>query len=438
MSDGQKTARRTPSTLFALIDCNNFYVSCERVFDPKLEGRPVVVLSNNDGCIVARSPEVKALGIPMGAPWFKQQNLAQKHRIVALSSNYALYGDLSDRVMHILAEASPAHEVYSIDECFCDWSRLYGVDLVSYGQIVRRRIHRWVGLPVCVGLAPTKTLAKLANHIAKKRPQYDGVFDFTAFAERNRAALLESIPVGEVWGVGHRLEARLQAQGIATVRALRDADIRMIRARYGVVLERTVRELRGESCLPLEAVAARKQILCSRSFGQRVEDLPSLREAVTAYTARAAEKLRRQGSAAGAVQAFVETNRFNDEPRYSAQRTIPLTTPTADTMRLLKAALAGLAAIYQPGYRYQKAGVMLLDLQPAGTVQLDAFTDAGAEAHAPKRTRLMETVDAINRQRGRGSVRWAGEGYAKPWALKSEHRTPRYTTCWKELAVART
>lgn len=424
-------------SVFTLVDCNNFYVSCERVFDPKLEGRPVVVLSNNDGCVVARSAEVKALGIPMGAPWFLLKELARQHRIMALSSNYALYGDLSDRVMHILADFSPAHEVYSIDECFCDWSRLIGIDLIAYGQRVRRRIRQWVGLPVCVGLGPSKTLAKLANHVAKKQPQHDGVFDFGRLSEVERSELLETIDVGEVWGVGRRIEARLKAQGIATVRQLRDADVRMIRARYGVVLERTVREIRGESCMPLEAVAARQQIMCSRSFGKKVEDLDSLREAVTAHTVRAAQKLRLQRSTAGGARVFIETNRFNDDPRYAAQRTVALETPTDDTIRLLAAAMSGLKSIYRTGYRYQKAGVMLMDLDGAGSEQLDCFASPEAEILDSVRGRLMATVDAVNQRQGRGAVRWAGEGFARPPAMRSDRRTPCYTTRWEELAVAR-
>lgn len=423
--------------VFALVDCNNFYVSCERVFDPKLEGRPVAVLSNNDGCVVSRSAEAKALGVPMAAPWFQCQALARKHRIVALSSNYALYADLSDRVMRILADLSPAHEVYSIDECFCDWRGLAGVDLIEYSQRARQRIRQWVGLPVCVGLGPTKTLAKLANHVAKKQPRHDGVFDIARLNETERAALLDRIAVGEVWGVGRRLGERLAQQGIKTVQALRDADTGMIRARYGVVLERTVRELRGSSCLPLEAVTPpRKQILCSRSFGQRVEDLESLRQAVTAYTARAAEKLRRQSSTAGAIQVFIETNRFNDEPRYAAQRTIPLATPTADTHRLLHAAHHALVDIYRPGYRYQKAGVILLDLDPTENRQRDCFASPAADLIDPARAKLMAAVDAINRNHGRGALRWAAEGYTRPWAMRTDRRTPGYTSRWDELAIA--
>ncbi|MDD2769974.1 MAG: Y-family DNA polymerase [Methylococcus sp.] len=392
----------------------------------------------NDGCVVARSAEVKALGVPMGAPWFQLQALARKHRILALSSNYVLYADLSDRVMLILADLSPAHEVYSIDECFCDWRGLAGVDLIEYGQQARQRIRQWVGLPVCVGLGPSKTLAKLANHVAKKQPQHDGVFDYSRLSESERSALLDRIAVGEVWGVGRRIEERLREQGIATVRALRDADTRMIRARYGVVLERTVRELRGVSCLPLEAIApAKQQIMCSRSFGQRVEDLDSLRQAVTAYTARAAEKLRRQGSTAGAIQVFIETHRFNDEPRYAAQRTVPLATPTADTHRLLHAAHAALVSLCRQGYRYQKAGVMLLDLDRAENAQRDCFASPAADVLDPVRAKLMATVDAINRNHGHGALRWAAEGCARPWAMRTDRRTPRYTSRWDELALVR-
>nr|WP_306440753.1 Y-family DNA polymerase [Methylococcus capsulatus] len=346
--------------------------------------------------------------------------------------------DLSDRVMRILADLSPAHEVYSIDECFCDWRGLAGVDLIESSQRARQRIRQWVGLPVCVGLGPTKTLAKLANHVAKKQPQHEGVFDIARLSEAERAALLDCIAVGEVRGVGRRLGERLAQQGITTVRALRDADTRMIRARYGVVLESTVRELRGSSCLPLEAITPpRKQILCSRSFDQRVEDLDSLRQAVTAYTARAAEKLRRQESTAGAIQVFIETHRFNDEPRYAAQRTIPLAAPTADTHRLLHAAHLALAGIYRPGYRYQKAGVLLLDLDTTENGQRDCFASPAADALDPVRAKLMAAINAINRNHGRGALRWAAEGYTRPWAMRTDRRTPGYTTRWNELATAR-
>jgi DNA polymerase V len=421
---------------FALIDCNNFYVSCERVFDPSLEGRPVVVLSNNDGCCVARSNEVKALGVKMGAPWFQLQELAERHGIIARSSNYTLYADMSNRVMGILAGFSPRQEIYSIDECFLDLTGFTQVDLTGYGQTIRAKISRWVGLPVCVGIGPTKTLAKLANHVAKKRPQYDGVFDYGSLATSEQSALLESIDVSEVWGVGGRIAARLNRRGITHVLALREADPKILRREFGVTLERTLRELRGESCLALEEVnPPKQQIMCSRSFGKLVLRVEELREAVITYTARAAEKLRLQQSVAGAIHVFLNTNRFKtDEPQYQAGLTVPLLSPTSDTLALVKAALFGLEQLYRPGYRYQKAGIMLLELDSARSRQLQLFDEPEIEA-VERRKRLMQTLDAVNQRMGKYTLRLAGEGLQQRWKLKADYKSPCYTTRWDELPV---
>ena len=421
---------------FALIDCNNFYVSCERVFNPSLEGRPVVVLSNNDGCCVARSNEVKALGVKMGAPWFQLQELAERHGIIARSSNYTLYADMSNRVMGILAGFSPRQEIYSIDECFLDLTGFTQVDLTRYGQTIRAKISRWVGLPVCVGIGPTKTLAKLANHVAKKRPQYDGVFDYGLLSTSEQSTLLESIDVGEVWGVGGRITARLNRRGITHVLALREADPKILRREFGVTLERTLRELRGESCLALEEVnPPKQQIMCSRSFGKLVLRVEELREAVMAYTARAAEKLRGQQSVAGSIHVFLNTNRFKtDEPQYQAGLTVPLLSPTSDTLALVKAALFGLEQLYRPGYRYQKAGVMLLELDSARSRQLQLFDEPESEA-MERRKRLMKTLDEVNCRMGKGVLRLAGEGLQQRWKLKADYKSPCYTTRWDELPV---
>ena len=421
---------------FALIDCNNFYVSCERVFNPSLEGRPVVVLSNNDGCCVARSNEVKALGVKMGAPWFQLQELAERHGIIARSSNYTLYADMSNRVMGILAGFSPRQEIYSIDECFLDLTGFTQVDLTRYGQTIRAKISRWVGLPVCVGIGPTKTLAKLANHVAKKRPQYDGVFDYGLLSTSEQSTLLESIDVGEVWGVGGRITARLNRRGITHVLALREADPKILRREFGVTLERTLRELRGESCLALEEVnPPKQQIMCSRSFGKLVLRVEELREAVMAYTARAAEKLRGQQSVAGSIHVFLNTNRFKtDEPQYQAGLTVPLLSPTSDTLALVKAALFGLEQLYRPGYRYQKAGVMLLELDSARSRQLQLFDEPESEA-VERRKRLMKTLDEVNCRMGKGVLRLAGEGLQQRWKLKADYKSPCYTTRWDELPV---
>lgn len=420
-------------TVFALVDCNNFYASCEKLFDPKLAGKPVVVLSNNDGCVVARSAEVKALGIPMGVPWFKIQKEAKQYGIVAFSSNYALYADMSNRVVEVLGQFTPNLEVYSIDESFLDLTG-FNRDLVEYGQGIRQRIQQWLGLAVCVGIASTKTLAKLANHCAKKGlAGMDGVCDFTTMSESQLDRLFAGIEVGEVWGVGRKIDARLAPMGISTVRQLRNADPDMIRAKFSVVLERTVRELRGVSCLDLEEVAPDKQqIMCSRSFGQYVEDREQLEEVVASYVSRAAEKLRHQDSLAGTLMVFIRTNPFNPkEPQYHRSLTIPLPEPTADTRILISWALKVLRRMYRPGFAYQKAGVMLSDLRPRTMAQASLFADLEDD----RGRQLMATLDAINGRWGRGTLRSAAGGMEKPWQMKRQRLSPRYTTDWEGLPV---
>jgi len=419
--------------VFALVDCNNFYASCEKVFDPKLTDKPIVVLSNNDGCVVARSAEVKALGIPMGVPWFKIQQEAKQYGIQAFSSNYALYADMSNRVVEVLRQFAPQLEVYSIDESFLDLSGFHR-DLIEYGQEIRQRIQQWLGLAVCVGIASTKTLAKLANHCAKKGlAGVAGVCDFTTMNHAELAQLFGRIEVGEVWGVGRKIEARLADLGITTVQQLRAADPDLIRAKFSVVLERTVRELQGQSCLALEEVAPDKQqIMCSRSFGQYVYDHAELAEVVSSYVARAAEKLRAQDSLAGALLVFIQTNPFNPKaPQYQRSLSLPLPEATADTRVLVRWALKGLRRIYRPGFAYQKAGVLLSDLRPRTMAQASLFADPGAE----RRQQLMTTLDDINQRWGKGTLRTAAEGRDKPWQMKRQRLSPRYTTDWEGLPV---
>lgn len=421
---------------FALVDVNNFYVSCERLFNPALEGRPVVVLSNNDGCVVARSAEVKALGIPMAEPWFKVKDFARRHGIVAYSSNYALYADISNRVMAVLADFSPRQEVYSIDECFLDLAGIPG-DHTRIGRDIRQRIKQWVGVPVCVGIAPTKTLAKLANHVAKKRVQYQGVCNFNGYTPDELSALLDGIEVGEVWGVGRKLDAHLQAGGIHTVRELRDFDIQRLRQRFGVGMERMVRELRGISCIETaDAVPPRQQITSSRSFGRYVTELQELEQAVSSYMSRAAEKLRRQRSVAATVYVYIRTNPHREnEPQHSYGITLALPSPTADTIRLVEAALGGLRRIYREGFRYQKAGVTLANLGPAGIGQGELFGGQAMPEAEP--SRLMATLDEINLRMGHGTLRLASEGANQAWKMKRGNMSPAYTTSWDELRVVR-
>ncbi len=417
----------------ALVDVNNFYVSAERVFNPRLEGRCVVVLSNNDGCVVARSGEVKALGIAMGGPWFKLKDLARKHDIIALSSNYALYADMSNRVMSVLSEFSARQEIYSIDECFLDLSGHDG-NFTQYGQQMRQRIQQWLGLPVCVGFAPTKTLAKLANHVAKKRAEYRGVCDLSAMPAEQLDAILSSIAVGEVWGVGRKLNEQLQQGGINTVKQLRDFDIYRIRNRFGVVMERTVRELRGVACLEIVDIAPpRQQIISSRSFGQSVTALSELQEAVSVYMSIAAEKLREQGSVAATAHVYIHTNEHkHEEPQYSRGITIALARPTDDTMQLVAAIKAGLRRIYRPGYRYKKAGVILSEITPAGITQAQLF--AGT-LESEKSVKLMAAMDAINLRMGKGAIKLASDGVEQSWRMNRGNMSPAYTSNWDELPV---
>ena len=425
----------TSTQTVALVDCNNFYASCEKLFAPKLASRPVVVLSNNDGCVVARSAEAKALGIAMGVPWFKIAEQAQQHGVVALSSNYALYADMSNRVVEVLSGFTPELEVYSIDESFLNLSGFAHLDLAAYGQQIRQRVARWVGLPVCVGIAPTKTLAKLANHFAKKRPIFDGVCHLARLDEATRQQLFSETAVNEVWGVGGRITARLAELGIETVEGLRTADPEWIRQHFSVVLERTVRELNGTACLALETVAPpKKQIMASRSFGSAVFHLVELREAIAHHISRAAEKLRAQGAEAGAVTVMIRTNPFKPtEPQYQRSVTVPLAHPTADTLELVATAAAVLERLYRPGLAYHKAGVMLSELQPAGARQCDLFDDPTQDA---RRHATMQAMDAINQKWGRGTLRAAAAGRAQGWQMRRERLSPAYTTSWAELPIA--
>ncbi|MPV65601.1 Y-family DNA polymerase [Burkholderia sp. BE17] len=422
---------------FALVDGNNFG-SCERVSRPDLVGRPLIVLSNNDGCAVARSQEAKDLGIKMGVPFFQVRHLVQEARLVALSSNYALYADMSARMMAILGQFSPVQEVYSIDECFVDLTGMGTLagSLTVYGQLMRERVLRWIGIPTCVGIAPSKTLAKMANHIAKKnvgRP-WSGVCDLTALPERDRDELLGLVEVGEVWGVGRRLRERLVADGIATALDLKRASPSFIRSTVSVVLERTVCELNGIACYGFEAEAQpQKQIICSRSFGHPVLTQEDLSIAVRDFAATAAERLRRQGLKAGQVQVFIQTSAFRKKDKqYSAAVVVPLAVPVGDTLRLVEAALAGLARLYKPGFKYAKSGVMLLDLTDRTVEQADLF--AGP---APRRERLMAALDAVNDRFGRGTLRVGNVEGHQAWHMSQNAKTPSYTTEWEGLPTAR-
>ncbi|MBU1214820.1 MAG: Y-family DNA polymerase [Gammaproteobacteria bacterium] len=421
----------------ALVDCNNFYVSCERVFNPKLDGKPVVVLSNNDGCAVARSNEVKALGVKMGEPWFKMEKLAKQHGIIALSSNYTLYGDMSARVMNILSEFSDQQEVYSVDECFLGLDGFASEYLVEHGQKIRRAVRKQTGIPVCVGIADTKTLSKLANHCAKKGfAGSDGVCDFGLLSEAQLSKLFSSLPVGEIWGVGRQIGSKLAVMGIETVEGLRRADSEYIRQQFSVVVERTVKELNGIPCIELEeAGTPRQQIMVSRSFGLPVTTIEDLSESVAYFSTTAATKLRKDGSVASSLCVFVRTNPFKEkEAQYQRSVVVPLSRPSADTAKIVSAALAGLKQVFRPGFRYKKSGVLLMGLQPRDSVQPDLFDEPGDRARDEARMRVM---DQINKKMGKGSVTIAAVGVGQRWAMRREMKSPGYTSEWDELPVAR-
>jgi DNA polymerase V len=431
--------------MFALVDGNNFYVSCERVFRPTLEGVPVIVLSNNDGCAIARSNEAKAMGVKMGHPWHQIRHL-EEDGLVALSANFALYGDMSDRMMSLAAGMGPSQEIYSIDESFIGLDGVRG-DLKARALAVRERIFRWVGIPCCVGIGPTKTLAKFANHVAKQAERKPGsypaeharVCDLSTLTLEARDALLAATEVGELWGVGRRIGTQLVQGGVWTALDLARLDPATVKRGWSVVLERTVRELQGTPCIGLDdAPEPKKQIACTRSFGRSVEALEPLAEAVSEFASRAAEKLRKQSSHASDVLVFIRTSPFRRDPQYSRSMIVPMRRPTDDTSAIVGAALMGLRAIYQPGYRLAKAGVMLLDIQPASREQFEL--DLGEPVAERDRSRLMKAMDSVNGRWGKGTVK-VGSGRVgeapRDWGMKQDRRTPAYTTEWSDMPTAK-
>ena len=414
--------------IFALVDCNNFYVSCERIFEPSLEGRPVVVLSNNDGCVVSRSNQAKRLGIGMGVAFFKVKDLADKHGLVALSSNYTLYADMSRRVMETLCNFTPEVEVYSIDEAFLNLSG-FGDNPADYGRTIRRTVKQWTGMPVSIGIAETKTLAKIANRIAKRSPEAAGVLELTGQADIDEA--LAQTGVEHIWGVGIKTCIKLKRAGIKTALALRGADIEWMRRRFGVTGVRTVYELRGMSCYELEEQPpAKKGITVSRMFGRKVETVEELKEAIASYASRAGEKLRDEGLAAGAMTVFVMTSRFVEpRKRYFNSHGVNFPTATNYTPELIEYATRIVQRLYKKGFLYTKAGLILGDLAPEGKVQGNLFDRADRQ----KSRKLMRAVDAVNLKLPDNRLVWAAEGIDQDWRTKFAKRSKRYTTQWDEL-----
>jgi len=438
--------------VFALVDVNNMYVSCERVFRPALNGKPVVVLSNNDGACIARSNEAKDLGVRMAQPWFEVRHLERTAGLVALSANFELYGDMSSRMMSLAARYAPRQEIYSIDECFLDFDGVPG-DLVAMGRELRRRVLAWTGLPTSVGFGATKTLAKLANHVAKTAerkpgsypPELAQVCSFADLSADQLEAVMQATEVGEVWGIGRKTTARLNEGGIRTVLDLVRGDATALGRQLSVVVEKTILELRGTACLGVnDAPPANQQIMCSRSFGAPVTDLPTLIEVVSQFTSQVARKLRDQGSVAGAVHVFIATSPYRRNDRLHApSATLPLTAPSADTRVLISAAVRALRSVFRPGFNYAKAGVMLVDLLPQGQehATLDLFDHDPEPGEARRdRSELMSALDALNQRFGRHAVSVASAARrAGPsaHASRQDRRSPRYTTRIDEIVTAR-
>lgn len=422
-------------TAFALIDGNCFYCSCERVFNPSLKGKPLIVLSNNDGCAISRTDEAKAMGIAMGAPWFQIKHL-ESRGLVGLSANFPLYGDMSERMMRIIGRFAPVQEVYSIDECFLDLSGMTQ-DLTQYGQQIRHQVFRDSGIPTCVGIGPTKTLAKLANHMAKKQKQWNGVCDLTALTRQDLAQAMHSIKVTEVWGVGKKISRQLNELGIVTALDLARLNPETARRKFSILLGKTIQELRGTPRIAFETdMEPKKQIISSRSFGFPVTGMSQLAEAISAFTTIACRKLRQQGSMAGGISVFIRTSLFRPGRQYSASHLVYLNSPSSDTIAHTKAALSALQKIFRPGFNYAKAGVMLFDIEDSLIIQQALFP---VEPEHEKREKLMSMLDAINRQFGKDTLKIAATGLHPNdnWFMRQERITQGYTTNWNELMVVR-
>lgn len=415
--------------MIALVDCNSFYASCEKVFQPKLKNKPVVVLSNNDGCVIARSNEAKACAIPMGAPFFQIKELVKKHDVQVFSSNYTLYGDMSSRVMKTLATFTPELEIYSIDEAFMNLAGFESHDLHKLGQEIKKTVFQHTGIPVSVGIAPTKVLAKVANHTAKKNPERQGVVCLKTQADID--SILENFPVGDIWGIGWKLENRLHGHGIFKVSQLLKLPEPMIRQWLHVQVHRIIMELKGVSCLEVsDFEEPRKQIISTRSFGKTIFNIEDLREAISCHVTTVAEKLRGQGSIAHLISAFIRTSRHSKHAQYYGGASAGIHPGTSSTNKLIHAALSILDQVYKKGIHYKKCGIYLSMISPKDKVQESLFDSGDTQ----KQDRLMNVMDQINHKQGRNVIHFAScGGYDHNWAMKSQHRSPCYTTRWDEV-----
>jgi DNA polymerase V len=415
--------------MIALIDCNSFYASCEKAFQPKLRNKPVVVLSNNDGCVIARSTEAKRCGIPMGVPFFKVREQVAQHKVHVFSSNYTLYGDMSSRVMKTLAQFTPALEIYSIDEAFLNLRGFESYDLKKLGKEIREVVLQHTGIPVSVGIAPTKVLAKVANTIAKEDQQHEGVVCLNSQNDIDLA--LADFPVGEIWGIGWKLETKLNGRGIFKVPQLLNLQENMVRKWLHVQVHRIIKELKGIPCLSVKDFEEpRKQIMSTRSFGKTIFNKSDLREAISCHVTTAAEKLREQGSIAHSITAFIRTARHTKYEKYYGSASAGIDPGTSSTNKLIFAAMSIVDQIYKKGIHYKKCGIYLSMLTDKDSVQENLFTHSDTS----KQDKLMSVVDQINRKQGRSKIQFAScGGYDHNWSMKSEHRSPCYTTRWDEV-----
>ncbi len=417
-------------TVYGLVDCNNFYVSCERVFNPKLEGRPTIVLSSNDGCAIARSSEAKALGVKMAQPLYQFADLVKQHDIQVLSANFHLYSDMSNRVVQVLADTAPSVQQYSIDECFLD---LTGIteDFIDFGRMLQTKVLQWTGIPVGVGIAETKTLAKVANHIAKESAKSGGVVNLVESPWKTKALAITQ--ARDVWGIGKQFTKKLNRNGVMTALDFMNQPDGWIKKEMGVGGLKTVRELRGEDCIGFESIPKPKQTtLVSRSFGHEVTDLDSLTNAITVFATTAAEDIRKASLVSSTVAVFIETNRFSSESQYAPTRSVDLSPATNNTKHIIRAAVQGLKEIHRDGLKYKKAGVMLLDLVDADHAPVSLFDQLD-----PKDDQLIKAFDQINRQQGPGSINFGNAGLPSSWQSNSAYRSSRYTTEWGGIPVVK-
>lgn len=429
--------KRVLRRVFALADVNSMYASCEEVFRPDIRGRPVVVLSNNDGCIIAQNRLAKELlDSPMAEPYFKMKTMVEKIGAVVFSSNYELYANMSNRFAKVLSKYSPRMEKYSIDEVFLEMTGI-NVNYTDYGQTIKNDVRDSTGLPICVGFGHSKTLAKLANHCAKKQPHWNGVCDFTVMSDTELDAVLATIPVSKVWGVGRRLEERLNKLGVFTALRLKNADPKRIRDEFGVLLERTVKELNGEVWIEMEdELPEAKQVMSSRSFANRVSSIEQMREVISYHSSMAADRMRKKGLYANGVYVFMMNGRHDKDARKPDELSIGFPAPTNSTLKINKAAQYILHRIFQPGIYYQKAGVMLLDTVPSGGLQTDLF---GYSESDERTDSLMEVMDKINNKYSRGTIRLASEGKkeSSEWEMQRNFKSPNYTGDWDEILTIR-